>query len=313
MYLQGFPTILVFLNQIPIPMKLSLYKGSVFLVVMLFFSFACKKSFETPNQNSSIIPPADSTLATVAVPYPLSPTQECDFAPNYGDTVVYPEPTTNGDYYVYPQNNQGTQGTYLSWPGGLSLNPNTGAIDLTKSQTGERYSIAFVKKGTTDTCLSELIVAGAAYMDSVYVLSQSDTTSIPYYNANPFGPQPCTGNQGQGCQFDYNNFAHNQGIEIDQKTGFIDLQKTMQKSPFGILPIDGTTVYTTIYYKLNDNSNYAPQSIQLQMVYYNHRSSIPTGILASVTNKLINTLGDLLLSKGPSPRPPLILIVRDNQ
>jgi hypothetical protein len=294
-------------------MKQNLCRGSVMLLVMLLCAVACRKSADPSNQNTVVNPPTDTTLAVVPVPYPVSPSQECNFAPDYGDSIVYPEPTNNGDYYVYPQNNQGIQGKYLSWPGGLNLNPNTGAIDLTQSQTGERYSVAFVKSGTTDTCLSQLIVAGAAYMDSVYVLSQSDTTATPYYNANPYGPQPCQGNQGQGCQFDYNNFAHNQGIEIDQKTGYIDLQKTMKKSLFGLLPIDGTTVYTTIYYKLNDNSNYAPQSIQLQMVYYNHKSSIPAGLVASLTNKLLNTLGDLLLSKGPSPRPPLILIVRDAQ
>ncbi|HEY4936661.1 MAG TPA: hypothetical protein VII44_08780, partial [Puia sp.] len=178
-------------------------------------------------------------------------------------------------------------------------------------QTGQRYSVAFVQNGTTDTCLSQLIVAGAAYMDSVYVLSISDTAK-PYYNANPYWPPPCLTNQGEGCKFDYNNYAKNQGIVIDQKTGFIDLQKTMKNSLFGLLPINGTTVNTTIYYWLNDNSNYANQKIQLQMVYYNHKSDIPTGVLASITNKLLNTLGDLLLSKGPSPRPPLIIIVRDN-
>lgn len=294
-------------------MKRNLYKGSMILLIVLFCAIACKKSVESSNTNTTVNTPHDTTLATPAVPYPVTPVPECSYAPNYGDSIVYPEPLTNGDFYVYPQNNQGIQGTYLSWPGGLSLNANTGAIDLTQSQTGERYSIAFVKNGTSDTCLSELIVAGAAYMDSVYVLSQSDTTATPYYNANPYSPAPCLTNQGQGCQFDYNNFAHNQGIEIDQKTGYIDLKKTMSKSPFGILPIDGTTVYTTIYYKLNDNSNYAPQNIQLQMVYYNHRSSIPAGVLSSITNKLLNTLDNLLLSKGPSPRPPLILIVRDNQ
>ena len=112
---------------------------------------------------------------------------------------------------------------------------------------------------TADTCMSQLIVAGAAYMDSVYVLAISDTTAKPYFNANPYGPPVCEGNQGQGCQFDYNNYAHDQGIEIDQKTGFIDLQKTMKNSLFGLIPINGTTVLTTIYYKLNDNSNYAPQ------------------------------------------------------
>jgi hypothetical protein len=35
-------------------------------------------------------------------------------------------------------------------------------------------------------------------------------------------------------------------------------------------------------------------------------------VLSSITSNLINTLDNLLLSKGPSPRPPLIIIVRDN-
>jgi hypothetical protein len=107
------------------------------------------------------------------------------------------------------------------------MDPNTGAINLTKSETGERYSVAFVKSGTTDTCLTQLIVGGAAYMDSIYVLSQSDTTSRPYFNANPNTPSPCQGSSGPGpgCQFVYNNAAQNQG-SIDQNTGYIDLKRT---------------------------------------------------------------------------------------
>jgi hypothetical protein len=224
---------------------------------------------------------------------------------------VYSQPAS-GDYFVYPQNNQGIAGTYLAWPDGLNLNSKTGAIDLTKSETGQRYAMAFVRNGTTDTCMSQLIVAGAAYMDSVYVLSQSNYTSKPYFNANPYGVAPCQGTQGQGCQFDYNNYAHNQGIVIDQNTGFIDLQKTMQNSLFGLLPLNGTTVYTTIYYKLNDNSNFAPQKIQLKLVYYNHKSDVPSPTLLTMTDYLLNTLNDLLISQGPSARPPLIVIVRGN-
>jgi hypothetical protein len=135
----------------------------------------------------------------------------------------------------------------------------------------------------------------------VYTSFLSDSTAKPYFNANPYAPSPCQGSSGpgSGCQFDYNNAAKNQGIEIDQNTGFIDLKKSMQQSLFGLLPLNGTTVYTTIYYKLNDNSNYAPQKIQLKLMYYNHKSDIPADILASVTNKLVNTLQNLLISKGP--------------
>ena len=295
-------------------MKRNLYAGSLILLTAILLAAACRKSIEQPSPTPD--PPTnhqnDSTLNLPVIPYPVNPTPECGYAPDYGDSIVYPQPSGSGHYFVNPVNNQGVDGTYLSWPVGLSLNTSTGAIDLTQSETGQRYDVAFVKSGTTDTCLSHLIVAGAAYMDSVYVLAVSDTTAKPYFNANPYGPPVCQGTQGQGCQFDYNNYAHNQGIEIDQNTGFIDLQKSMKNSLFGLLPINGTTVNTTIYYKLNDNSNFAPQKIQLQLMFYNRKSDIPTALLANVTNKLLNTLADLLISKAPSTRPPIIIITRYN-
>jgi hypothetical protein len=294
-------------------MKQNLHKGSMILLITLICVIACKKSVNQPNAVTVATVQHDTTLAAPTVPYPVTPVPECDFAPFYGDSIIYPQPSNSGDYYVSPQNNQGVQGTYLSWPAGLDMNAKTGAIDLTQSQTGQRYSVAFVKTGTTDTCLAPLIVAGAAYMDSVYVLSISDTTSQPYFNANPTEPSPCENNQGPGCQFDYNNYARNQGIVVDQKTGYINLQQTMRNSPFGLIPLNGTTIYTTIYYKLNDNSNFAPQNIQLQLMYYNHRSAVPGGLVASITQNLISTLQDLLISKSTSPRPPLIIIVRDNE
>jgi hypothetical protein len=299
-------------------MKRNLPLGSLILLCAIYFAVSCKKSIVTeqttvpPNNGPVVSHPLDTTATTQKVPYPVNVLPGCNFAPNYGDSIVYPQPPSTSDFFVYPTNNQGLSGTYLSWPDGLRLDSKTGAIDLTQSETGQRYDIAFVKTGTTDTCLSQLIVAGAAYMDSVYVLAASDTTAKPYFNANPYGPPVCLGNQGQGCQFDYNNFAHNQGVIVDQKTGFIDLQKTMQNSLFGLLPINGTTETTTIYYKLNDNSNFAPQKIQLKFMFYNHKSDIPPGLLASLTNKLINILTDLLISKSPSTRPPIIIITRYN-
>jgi hypothetical protein len=302
-------------------MKQNLPKGSLILLFTFVCAIACKKSIDQPNPTvtggNGSPPPHDTTLATtpppVIPPYPVSPPSGCNYAPDYGDSIVYSQPTTSGDFYVYPQNNQGVNGTYLSWPVGLSMNSKTGAIDLTTSETGQRYSVAFVNNGTTDTCMAPLIVAGAAYMDSIYVLSQGNDTAKPYFNANPYAPPVCPGSQGgPGCQFDYNNYAANQGIVIDNHTGYIDLRQTMQKSIFNLLPINGTTVYTTIYYKLSDNSNYAPQKIQLQLMYYNHKSDVPPNILTTITTSLINTLTNLLISKSASPRPPIIIIVRDN-
>jgi hypothetical protein len=295
-------------------MKQDLPKGSLILVFTILCAVACKKSTDPQSLDSGNNNQHDTTLVVdPLIPYPLTPLVECDYAPNYGDSIVFPQPTTSEDYYVYPVNNQNVSGSYLSWPAGLVIDSKSGAINLTQSETGARYSVAFVKSGTTDTCMSQLIVGGAAYMDSVYVLSESSTTARPYFNADPNLPSVCDSIQGRGCKFDYNNIAKNQGIEIDQKTGFIDLQKTMKKSPFGLIPLNGATVLTTIYYELADKSKNAAHNIQLKLVYYNSKSDIPTGILETVSENLFNTLNDfLLLGKTGKSRPPLIIIVRQN-
>jgi hypothetical protein len=307
-------------------MKKNLPTGWLAMICILLALAACRKSVkppeESPNQPPSRVDSTatrtDSLQATNdtanSIPYPQQPAAGCNYAPDYGDSIVFTQPTNGQDYVIYPVNNQGVAGTYLAWPGGLVLNAHTGAINLSKSETGARYEIGFVKDGTTDTCLSQLIVGGAAYMDSVYVLAESDTSAAPYFNADPYGPPVCTGSSGgQGCQFDYNNHAKNQGLEIDNHTGVIDLKKTMKNSLFGLLPINGTTINTTIYYKLNDNSNMAPQQIGLKLMFYNKKSDIPPSLLQSITDKLVNTLEDLLLIKSStSPRPPLIIITRYN-
>jgi len=54
-----------------------------------------------------------------------------------------------------------------------------------KARPGYSTPIGFVKSGTTDTCLSTLIIGGASYADSVYVLNEGQTTAVPYFEANP--------------------------------------------------------------------------------------------------------------------------------
>jgi hypothetical protein len=298
-------------------MKRNLQKGFFVLLFSISFVTGCKKSFEKPDITSSATASAilrDSTFTAVNTtqnPYPITPVLECIYSPNYGDSIVYPQPAS-GSYYVYPQNTNGLKGTYLSWPAGLVLNANTGAINLSLSQTGQRYDMAFVQYGTTDTCISPLIIAGTSYMDSVYSLAKSDTSSDPYFNGNPYAPNPCQNKKGPGaCQFDYNNFAVAQGVIVNRQTGFIDLQNTA-RNVFGKFPFNGETAYTTIYYKVNDNTHNAPQQIQLKLMYYNRRADIPPALLSTISNNVASTLNNQLLSKGPSPRPPLILIVRNN-
>jgi hypothetical protein len=253
----------------------------------------------------------DTTMTAVNTtvnPYPVTPTQECIYLPDYGDSIVYPQPAA-GNFYIYPKNSQGIQGTYLSWPQGLIINATTGTINVTQSQTGQRYDVAFVQYGTKDTCVSQLIVAGTAYMDSIYVLPQGNPIAAPYFNANPGIPSPCKSGKN-GCLFDYFDYATRQGIAIDKNTGIIDLRNTASKI-FGKNPFNGETLNTTIFYMLNDNSNRAPQHIPLQIIYYNRRSDIPPALIATITARRNSTFNNQLLTKGPAPvRPPIVIIVR---
>ena len=284
---------------------------------------ACRKSISTTAEQA--LPPGtqdtasrpfvirDSVKSLATTPFPQSPVTGCSYSPNYGDTIIYPQPNNGQDYIVSPINNPGA-GKFLAWPMGMVIDSTTGAINVTKSETGLKYAIGFVKNGTTDTCLTTLIIGGAAYMDSVYVLESGATTAKPYYDANPLLPPVCAGN---GCTFDVTGSAANQKVILNTTSGIIDLQKTLNGTgllggAFGLLPLNGQTVNSRIYYRLNDASNNALQHIDVQFVYYYSKAQIGQGLLNNVLTKLTNILTGNMISTAANPRPPLIIIVRKN-
>jgi hypothetical protein len=306
------------------------------LTMVMVTVYSCEKVLHDPSQkplsSSPTGPKRDSTQITDTtkpgtkdtVPTPPFPQQTasnnsngtpptgCPLAPIYGDTIIFTQPTSGPDYIVNPVNAAGP-GKYFAWPVGMVIDQNTGAIDLTKSQTGMLYEIGFVATGTTDTCLSRLIVGGAAYYDSVYVIADGQTKASPYFEANPYLPNICAGG---GCTFDVNGAAAAQKVIVNKTTGVIDLQKTLDGSllslggAFGLLPQNGTYITTNIYYKLNDPSNQALQSIAVQIEYYDSKSSINSGLLSGILGSLNNLLSGNLISTSANPRPPIIVITR---
>jgi hypothetical protein len=297
----------------PVPMKNRLGIYLLFLFSFILVIFACRKSVSSI---TPVIQPTaqaqqthnNSSDSVRPVPFPQTGITGCSYAPDYGDTLIYPQPTNGKDYTVGPLNNPGI-GKYFSWPEGMIIDSSTGIIDVTKSETGERYVIGFVKTGTRDTCLQPLILAGGSYMDSVYVLGNNQYQCAPYFNANPTLISVCRGG-GSGCQFDITGQAKNQKIVINNSTGVMDLQKTLQGGVFGLLPVDGQSVTTTIYYKLSDNSNYALQHIDITFMYYTSRSLIPANILNNIVTKRINILQSVLVTNSKNPRPPVIILTR---
>jgi hypothetical protein len=297
----------------------------ILMSLLLVTSTACRKEISTSNvqpnppaplapHDSTHVSPVGPDSTVIHPPFPVNiPTSVsgCSVLPIYGDTIIYPQPTSGQDYIFNVVNSPGT-GKYFSWPQGMTIDASTGAINITKSETGLKYAIGFVKDGTTDTCLSTLVVGGAAYIDSVYVLADGQLKALPYFDADPYLASVCAGG---GCTFDVNGAAAARKVIVDRISGAIDLQKTLNGTgllggAFGLLPISASSINADIYYKLNDASNNAMQHITVQLQYYDTRNSVSGGLLGNVLNKVNNLLSGNLISNFANPRPPLIIIVR---
>ncbi len=292
-------------------MKTKLRSGWLPVFFLVCVHLACRKSVTAPTLPLTSPNESDSVLTNLSdtshqVPFPQT-FVTCNFSPDYGDTIIFPQPATTQDYIITPINNPGI-GRYFSWPQGMVIDSGTGAINVTKSETGLKYAIGFVKQGSVDTCMQYLIIAGASYMDSVYVLANNQTTAKPYFNANPNLVTPAS-----GSKFDITKSAYNKKVSVNNGSGIIDLKQTLNGGAFGPLPpFNGQTVNTDMYYTLNDASNNALQHIPVQLMYYNSKSQIGAGLLSTIQSKLNNILMGNLISKNPNPRPPIIIITRYN-
>jgi len=281
--------------------------------VLLLLFVACNKG-----DHSDTADPVDPSTNTNT--FTTTTNTPCANAPDYGDSILYLQPKNNGDYIVEPVNNAGKQGTYLSWPEGLDINPATGAINVTESETGVRYQVGFVKKGGSDTCVSELILGGMTYLDNIYVLDKNDTLAPPVFNANPNITSLCdvsddsdypdnNANGNNQCAFDdevTGQKANDQKLRVRTKSGIINLKKSLNDGLFGKNPKNGDSKKVKIVYRLNDDSKKSKQKITVQVVYYDKVSSIPASLQQEVVNKR-KSMTSLRIVNG-KPRPPLLII-----
>ena len=299
-------------------------KHVFYIVVLCSALFYCLSSCRKSDPDSPIsapqLPESTQPLQTYNNPtgakviMPEKYSMNCPGSPQYGDSIVFSSGNTNGqDYIIKPVNNP-LPGRYFSWPAGLVINDSTGAINLTRSETGQRYYIGYVQQGTYDTCLNNLIIGGASYTDSIYVQNRSaESIAYPYFNGNSGNTDVCS--QWWECVWDLSNNAAFQHIMINRQNGNINLNETIQAGAFGIEPVNGATINTTVFYVLGNEAEPAMQSITLRIMYYDHLSSVPDSIRSTIASRRINELGNTLLGTGPATpqtRPPYIVIVRAN-
>ncbi len=193
----------------------------------------------------------------------------------YPDTIFYPKQSSS-DYIVMPLNV--LDGRYGSFPDVMKIDRNSGAINITKSETGLKYVVWFIPNGTKDTCKKFVTISGINYQDSIFSMSTS-SSSIPIYNANTQNPIACNGT----CQFGQDLVS--QGVAINTSTGVIDLKKSIAKGALGQNPKNGAFKDFLVKYRISDKSSNALNKIQFRLYYYKTKAQIPDSIMTILNAK----------------------------
>jgi hypothetical protein len=257
----------------------------------------------------------------------------------YADTIFFiNENVTNK---VIPT--QSLNGTFSVVPEGLDINESTGEIDINKSETGLKYRISFTPSGSEISCTYELTIGGVNYLDKVYILDQNDFLAFPIFNADQTAISPCGDDDDEDdddedddddddddsddnsvCKFGElgpdNEDISDLGIEVNNSTGIIDLQKTLENGAFGANPVNGSSLDAKLFYRLQDQTLGALNAIDLKIFYFATLADVPQSLLDEIDQKNTDLLevrkwGDFtnarINAENPKakPRPPYLLIV----
>jgi hypothetical protein len=259
------------------------------VICCILFSLAwagCDKSSEAIDDNT---------------PYNLS----------YGDSIIYLRPSA-GDYIVNPVIHR--EGLFTAFPDGIEIDDLTGAINVSKSETGLRYRITHTSpQGKVTTTM--VVLSGVTFTDHFYHLSTGDSVAHPVYNASPDRILPLI-----GSTFDEDNLANGGGCAVRTDNGKINLAESIRKGVFGANPQNDDKKEIEIKYRINDGSGKALNKLKVLLYWYNTLADVPQyvwdilndrasqGVFLRNGNQTGNT-GDLQIEKEARPRPPCVIII----
>lgn len=240
--------------------------------------------------------------------------EEGPYTLRYGSDVIYLK-NQSSDHIVYPLSI--SAGTYTAFPDGIELDEKTGAINVSKSETGLRYKITYTApEGDTNSAL--IVLSGITFPDHFYHLSQSDSIAYPIYNANNGLAVPVN-----GSSFDEGNTANNSGCSVKTQNGQINLAETVRNGIFGSIPQNDVRKDFEIEYRLNDASEKALNKLRVRLYYYNTLADVPPDLWQTLNDRVsqgvflqmnnqgfsnitARTAGVTALAK---PRPPCVIII----
>lgn len=239
--------------------------------------------------------PSDSDGDNPSGPYKLS----------YGDSILYMRPSA-GDYIVSPTTHRA--GTYSGFPDGIEIDESTGAINVSKSETGLRYRITHT--ATDGTVTKTLVVlSGITFTDKFYILSQHDSIAAPVYNSSPARVLPLS-----GSSFDEGNVANGGGCSVKTTNGTINLAETVRNGVFGAIPQNDRRETFEIKYRINDASGKTENKLKVLLYWYNTMADVPADLWQTLNdreNEGVFLRGAIAgrTEQAAKPRPPCVIIV----
>lgn len=221
---------------------------------------------------------------------------------SYGDSIIYLR-AQSADYIVYPAEHRA--GTYYGFPDGIEIDDNTGAINVSKSETGLRYRITHISPNGTET-KTMVVLSGITFPDKFYHLSQNDSVAFPVYNASPLRTVPVN-----GSTFDEGNGANTGGCSVQTINGQINLAQSVRNGIFGSTPQNDVRKDFEIVYRLNDESGKTLNKLKVRLYYYNTMADVAPDLLETLQDRtdqgvFLRTAGTARVAK---PRPPCVIII----
>jgi hypothetical protein len=262
-------------------------------VCLLLVIFSCKKD----NATTTVVPPG--------------------FTFSYGDSVFYLKDQP-GDYIIKPI--QALAGQYSGFPEGIEIDQASGAINVSKSETGLRYRITFLPNGSTDSISTILVISGINFLDGFYKLTTADSVLKPLYNAGRDVAIPGT---GSGTLFDEGSNCNGAGCTVNVSNGTINLAQTVRNGVFGSTPSNNDRHEFLLNYRINDKSGEALNALKVKLYYFDSINDVTQeayDIIQSRDGTIFRTqLYDnfsavsrpfgVTGAKPSKPRPPCIFIL----
>ncbi|MGB3780727.1 MAG: hypothetical protein WA960_20350 [Tunicatimonas sp.] len=228
-----------------------------------------------------------------------------------GDGPVFRPTDPSVSFFITPTfEGEVPEGRFTVEPEGLDIDTQTGVININTSEAGVQYYIRFVSTDGRIACETSIVIGGIDYIDRVYVLEDNEFEAVPIVDGINEEVRGVKGFFDEAALFELElgqgqPSAASRGLEIDNRTGIIDLQQTIVNfREEGVDLVEEPTRDFEIFYTLEAEPTFL-NSLKVQIFYYETVSDIPQGLIALLNEKQRYPIN----GREERERPTYIIIV----